>query len=390
MVSGIFKVCDARGSRWRRILFASLSAVALTQFAACAFAPGMRMHGVATPSDNVGAESRQDESAALPVTEIDAAAINRHASDARLQSVQLVRQFSSRPSAYVVGPADVLQIIVWDHPELAMAQGGQAATAPRAADAPQGIVVDEDGYIQFPYAGRIKAAGLSMSEIQVRLIAALSKFYSSPQVTVRIASFRAKQVYIDGEVHAPGMQLLNDVPMTLTEAIGRAGGFTPDADQGRLSLIRDGHSYSLDMRGMIAHGENPSNVMLRRGDVLRVMTREDSGVFVMGEVNKPVTAIPKQDGRLTLADALSQAGSFNASTSDPKQLYVVRGAQAGHPEIFHLDARSPVSMILASRFQLEPNDVVYVDASNLVRVSRVLALLLPAIGTGLTAAIVTK
>jgi polysaccharide export outer membrane protein len=390
MVPGISRNCDAHVSGWRRMAIASLAAVAVVQFAGCAFAPGMRMHGVSNSSDNIAPDSGKKGSPALPVTEISAATINRFAINARLQSAQFVRQFSGRASSYVVGPADVLQIIVWDHPELVAGLSGQPTSTSRAADAAPGVVVDEDGYIQFPYAGRLHVAGMSMAEIQTRLIAALSKFYLNPQVTVRIASFRAKQVYIDGEVHAPGMQLLNDVPMTLPEAIGRAGGFTADADQGRLSLIRDGHSYSLDMRGMITRGENPSDVMLRRGDILRVMSREESGVYVMGEVNKPLTAVPKQDGRLTLADALSQAGSFNASTSDPKQLYVVRGAQTGRPEIFHLDARSPVSMVLASRFQLEPNDVVYVDASDLVRVSRVLALLLPAIGTGITADIATK
>jgi polysaccharide export outer membrane protein len=47
-------------------------------------------------------------------------------------------------------------------------------------------------------------------------------------------------------------------------------------------------------------------------------------------------------------------------------------------------------MILANEFQLQPKDVVYVDGSGLVRFSRVLSLLLPAINAGLTAAIVTK
>jgi polysaccharide biosynthesis/export protein len=58
--------------------------------------------------------------------------------------------------------------------------------------------------------------------------------------------------------------------------------------------------------------------------------------------------------------------------------------------VFHLDARSPVSMILANQFDLQPRDVVYVDTNNLVRFSRVLSLLMPAINAGLTAGILTK
>jgi polysaccharide export outer membrane protein len=144
------------------------------------------------------------------------------------------------------------------------------------------------------------------------------------------------------------------------------------------------------MVGLLAHGANPSSLMLRSGDALRVTSREESGAYVMGEVIKPMTAIPKPDGHLSLADALSQAGSFNAGTSDPRQLYVVRGAKDARSEIYHLDARSPVAMVMAARFLLDPDDVVYVAPTDLAVSYRVLSQLLPAIGAGLTGAVVTK
>ena len=141
---------------------------------------------------------------------------------------------------------------------------------------------------------------------------------------------------------------------------------------------------------MAEQGRNPSKIVLRNGDLARVLPRDESGVFVMGEVNKPVTALPMRNGRLTLSEAISQAGSLNANTADAAQLYVVRGMQDEQPQVYHLDARSPVAMVLANQFQLKPKDVVYVDGNGLVRFSRVLSLLLPAINAGLTAAIATK
>ncbi len=60
------------------------------------------------------------------------------------------------------------------------------------------------------------------------------------------------------------------------------------------------------------------------------------------------------------------------------------------PWLFHLDAKSPVSMVLANQFDLQPRDVVYVDSGNLVRFSRILSLLMPAVNAGLTAAVVAK
>ncbi|WP_243856842.1 polysaccharide biosynthesis/export family protein [Paraburkholderia sp. BL6665CI2N2] len=335
-------------------------------------------------------DADRHEATSVRVIEIDARAVASQAQSDADRSLHIVDELSGTPSTYTVGPADVLQVTVWDHPELAAAQGQLETTSPRPADAPQGFVVDQNGDMQFPYVGRVRVAGLDTAAIQLRLTTKLREYFQDPQVTVRVASYRSKQVLIDGEVHAPGAQQVNDVPMTLTEAIGRAGGFTPAADQGRILLVRDGRSYVLNIPDMVQRGKSPSNIMLRRGDVLRVTSRDQSGIFVMGEVARPITAIPKQDGTLSLADALSQAGSFNPSTSNPQQLYVVRGAQGHHPEVFHLNARSPVSMVIASRFHLQPDDIVYVDATDLVRVNRVLNLLLPAIDAGLTAAIATK
>ena len=154
--------------------------------------------------------------------------------------------------------------------------------------------------------------------------------------------------------------------------------------------MRDGVSHSINLSQLLERGQNPSDIVLRSGDVLRVPARDESGVFVMGEVNKPSTALPMRNGKLTLADALAQAGSVTANSSDPGQVYVIRGSISDEPLVFHLDAKSPVSMILANQFDLQPRDVVYVDSGNLVRFSRILSLLMPAVNAGLTAAVVAK
>jgi polysaccharide export outer membrane protein len=178
--------------------------------------------------------------------------------------------------------------------------------------------------------------------------------------------------------------------MTLYQAISGAGGFASTADQSRVTLVRDGVSYRLNLSRMLERDQNPANIVLKDDDMLKVASRDDNGVYVMGEVNKPVTAIPLKNGVLTLSDALSQAGSLNTSTADAAQVYVVRGSEGVAPQVFHLNAHSPVSMVLANQFELQPKDVVYVDGNGLVRISRVLSLLLPAINAGLTGAVVTK
>lgn len=67
-------------------------------------------------------------------------------------------------------------------------------------------------------------------------------------------------------------------------------------------------------------------------------------------------------------------------------MFVIRGSQTDSPQVFHLDARSPVSMVLANEFELQPKDIVYVDGNSLVRFSRVLSLLLPGVNSSAMAA----
>ncbi|WP_184061297.1 MULTISPECIES: polysaccharide biosynthesis/export family protein [unclassified Paraburkholderia] len=375
---------------------------------ACAVAPGMRMDtsrvenasgasGALSTAEETGASAPGSIANATPgtpaiaITEVDAALVSHLAQNRRQQQLELSKLLSGTPQAYTVGPGDVLQIVVWDHPEFAAALGSsQTPASSRPGDPSPGFIVDQSGGLTFPYAGTLHVAGLHVEEIQQRLTSALAKYFVNPQMTVRVASYRARQVYVDGEVHRPGALAVNDVPMTLYEALSRAGGFSDTADQGDLVLVRDGQSHRVNLTRLLAQGLNPSLIYLKPGDFLRVVSRDENDVYVMGEVNKPVAAIPRRTGRLTLADALSQAGSINSSSADAAQMFVIRGSLSGTPEVFRLDARSPVAMLLAKDFELQPNDVVYVDGNGLVRFNRVLSLLMPLISSGLTAGLVAK
>jgi polysaccharide export outer membrane protein len=358
---------------------------------ACSLAPGQHMDMPptlpATTADNGDVTSDMQ----IPVKQIDLALIREiradQKNDAKAQS-QL--NLFAKPAGYKLGSGDVLQITVWDHPELAAAVG-QPAQNTKTSDAAPGFVVNSEGNIQFPYIDKpIHAAGKRVEEVQREIYTELSKVFVKPQVTVRVASFRAAQVYVDGDVRTPGAQTINDIPMSLTEAVSRAGGFAPTADQSRVTITRNGTAYPVNVAQMMKTGKSPADIMLQPGDMLHVDARDDNSVYVMGEVTKPQAVSPLRDGTLTLGEALTQAGQINPETSDAKQLFVLRQGTGDAPVMYHLDARSPVSMLLANQFDLQSKDVVYVDNSGLVRANRVLNLLLPAINAGLTTAIVTK
>ncbi|SDG18457.1 polysaccharide biosynthesis/export family protein [Paraburkholderia phenazinium] len=365
---------------------------ACAALSACAFAPGMRMIEPATLPATSGNAQTPATNVQVPITDITSSLIKemRDAADKAGAAEGRGLFESSGPYTYRLGIGDVLEITVWDHPELAAALGAQQQSTTRASDPMAGFIIDQRGNLSFPYIGTLHVEGLRTDEVQRALSERLGQVFVRPQVTVRIASFRSQQVYVDGEVHVPGPQPINDIPMTLYDAVSRAGGFSPTADQSRMVLVRDGVSHPLNLPQLLANGQNPSRIILKNGDLLRVVSRDDNGVYVMGEVVKPSTAIPMKNGRLSLSEAISQTGSLNNTTADASQLYVIRGSQDVNPQVFHLDARSPVSMILANQFELQPKDVVYIDGNGLVRLSRVLNLLIPAINASLYGAVVAK
>ncbi|HEX7934489.1 MAG TPA: polysaccharide biosynthesis/export family protein [Paraburkholderia sp.] len=359
--------------------------------AGCAAAPGQRMITPAAVQETGGdfsSEPAQQQN--IPITDINLQLVRKMRTEqAGTALPPATLALFGKPTAYRVGPGDVLQIVVWDHPELAAALGQPAASG-KTTDAAQGFLIDDQGNVQFPYAGTLHVQGKDVGAIQKELYSRLSKVYQKPEVTVRVASFRASQVFIDGEVRTPGAQSINDISMSLTSAISQGGGFSPNADRSRVELIRNGVTYKLNLDDLLKRGQNPSNIYLQPGDSVRVASREDSGVYVMGEVNKPATIMPMRNGSLTLSQAISDSGSFDSNTAATRQLFVIRGSTTDSPQVYHLDATSPVSMILANQFELEPKDVVYVGQGGLVRFNRVLNLLLPAINAAVTGAVLAK
>jgi polysaccharide export outer membrane protein len=224
--------------------------------------------------------------------------------------------------------------------------------------------------------GTVKLAGLNEYEARELITERLAKYIKNPQVTVRIQSYRSGRVYLDGEIRTPGLQALNEIPMTLPEAIGRAGGFTAAADRASIALSRNGQTTLINLAQLTERGINPSRILLAHGDMVRVLGREEAKVFVLGEVLRP-SSQSLRNGRLTLNEALSDSGGVNPISADPRQIFVVRTQDPAQAEIFHLDARSPVAYALAEGFELKARDVIYVDPVPLVRWNRVISLILP-------------
>lgn len=272
---------------------------------------------------------------------------------------------------YRVAPFDVLSVIVWDHPELTIPAGEF-----RAAEA-AGNMVQADGTMFYPHVGVVEVAGKTLPEIRALLTERLRVYVENPQLDVRVAAFRGKRVQVTGEVVQPGAVPITDVPVRVQDAIGAAKGLGPNAWTRAVTLTREGKVHRLDLQALYEEGDLSQNWLLQDGDLVHVPSREQNKVFVLGEVRRPSSKVMAR-GRMSLAEAIGDAEGFDPVTSNPGEIYVIRGPHHA-ARVFKLDASSADALLLAVQFQLEPLDVVFVAQYALTDWNRVVQQLLPTV-----------
>jgi len=119
---------------------------------------------------------------------------------------------TTRPTDYMVGPQDVLTVVMFADPTLS----GRYS-------------VESDGHFTFPLVGKVRAGGLTTPAIETALKGKLAEgFFKNPQLTVAVESFRSQRIFVVGQVTKPNAYPLSG-EMTLLEALALAGPITPNA-----------------------------------------------------------------------------------------------------------------------------------------------------------------
>lgn len=225
---------------------------------------------------------------------------------------------ASSSSDYVVGPQDVLKIIVFDEP----AMSGTYR-------------VDADGSFQYPMLGRVSAAGMRVRDIAQLVKTKLEDGYlKRAQVAVDVDQFRSRSIFVVGEVRTPGKYPMTG-QMSLIEALAAAGSTTPTASTEVLILRpRDTASAGALTPEQVEQtnvqrvnladlqlGRLTGNVTLIEGDTIYVPKAEK--FFVTGQVRNP-GAYTYERG-LTVLQAISLAGGLTEKGSS-RRLKVIRSA----------------------------------------------------------------
>jgi len=273
---------------------------------------------------------------------------------------------------YLVGVGDVLSITVWDHPELTLPAG------PERSQVESGSWVNAEGVIFYPYIGNLDAAGRSIGAIQQELAQRLAEYIPDPQVEVKVAQFNAHKVLVTGAILRPGTVKISNIPLTLLEAVNTSGGLTDAANSTHVTVKRNGHTYYIHLRAFLA-GVQGGNPVLRGGDIVNVPVLENNAAYVLGQVETPGSVALGPEG-VNLTDALTTHGGLQENTADAKGIFVFRSRDAGAGiDVFQLDASTPLAFVLATKFILHPQDVVYVVTDPAVEWNAAVARLLPSI-----------
>ncbi|GAA0321655.1 polysaccharide biosynthesis/export family protein [Psychrobacter aestuarii] len=240
-----------------------------------------------------------------------------------------------------------------------------------------GYPVDQQGYIQFPLIGRIKASGMSVPQFTANLRSRLQRYLKYPDPQVKVTDYRGNRFFIDGEVAKSGEFNISDAPVSLYTAISMAGGATEEGDTDNITLNRNGQSYQVSFQALRQMGASANQIYLRDGDSIHVNSKDINRVYVLGEFGK-VAPVPILEQGLSLAQVIGESAGLNPNTANAAKIYVVRDQPGtNQADIYYVDMQQITSFALANRFEMQPNDIIYVDPTGLARWNRVLSALLP-------------
>jgi polysaccharide biosynthesis/export protein len=238
------------------------------------------------------------------------------------------------------------------------------------------IEIDSAGFISLPYVGPLFARGLSPRQLEREIEAKLRGMSEFPQVVVQRSGAQGSAVFISGDVLQPGRVTLSSANERLLDAIALAGGVRGDNANLILRIMR-GAQMSEGPYEQVRY-DNIGGLVLEPGDRIELF-RIPRNYSVLGMANRPNRFdLPLRP--FSLAEALAQAGGPIDSLADPAAVFVFRyrdEPDGGEPVpvVYHVNMLEPASFLLAQRFALAHDDVVYIAGAEANEPTKVLQLI---------------
>lgn len=170
----------------------------------------------------------------------------------RVVEPEVIKSLKRYKKEFLLAPGDLIEVVVY-----------------RSEDLTRTVAVRQDGFISLPILDDVKAAGLTVSELDDLLTKGFSERLIDPEVTVIVKNPHEPVVFVMGEVAAPKVVPLRDA-RTAAQAIAQVGGLKRSAAMDHIAIIRlenDGHIHAKVVRRHDAG--QPAYFMALQGQLLQ-------------------------------------------------------------------------------------------------------------------------
>lgn len=284
----------------------------------------------------------------------------------------------------VIAIGDQLHVVIWDSEanSLLMSPDQKAVTL-------SNLVVDERGGVFVPYIDHVTVAGKTAEEARRLFQEKMAGITPSAQVQLTIEPGRHNSVELVGGVGKPGSYPLFERGVTLLSLISQAGGVQPRLLNPIVRLSRGGRIYVTTVAKLYA---NPSfDTVLRGGDKVIIEPDPRNFISIGAARREQLVQFPKDN--VSALDAVAEIGGINDFRADPKGILILRqydqkavsktdSGPSQAQAIFIIDLTSADGLFAAHRFQIHPDDVVYVSESPLTTIDTISGILGTILGLG--------
>lgn len=276
----------------------------------------------------------------------------------------------------VIGAGDALEVNVWEAPPAALFGSGtidpRMPSSVRATTMPEEIV-DREGNIEVPFAGRIHVAGRSTHEVEAEIARRLKGKANDPEIVVRQTRNASANVTVVGEVATSLRLPLTSGGERVLDALAAAGGTRQPLNKITLQLTRGNVVASLPLDTVIR--DPRQNVPLRAGDVVTALFQPLSFTSLGATLKNDEVSFETQG--INLAQALARSGGLVDTRSDAQGVFIFRFERPDAldwprqpvvttpdgrvPVVYSVNLRDPSSFFVMQTFAMADHDVLFVS-----------------------------
>ncbi|MET4481521.1 polysaccharide biosynthesis/export family protein [Bradyrhizobium sp. F1.13.3] len=275
------------------------------------------------------------------------------------------------PPSIKFGIGDVVAVSIFEAAAGGLFIPAEAGVRPGNFVALPNQNVDSAGFITVPYAGAVKAAGRTPSEIQQDIVKAIGNRAIEPQVVVSLVTQNTSLISVLGEVNLPTRLTANAAGERVLDVISRAGGPKGQGWETWVTLERHGKRATVPFGALVYTPAN--NVWVHPGDTIYVY--REPQIFLAFGASGQQGQFPFDMWKINMAQAMAKAGGLLDGQAEPSGVYLYRreprelaerlGVDCSKfvgptvPVVYNADFRDPAAYFLATKFDMRDKDVLF-------------------------------